>query len=79
MILKRPETWFPELVRQARTKQGLSQWNFAIKHGINISTVRDWEQGLSLPAFEMLSVLIRALGEDADELLEKLGWPVEAI
>lgn len=51
---------------------GLSQWQFSVRSGISISTLRNWEQGRNEPPLELLARLIHALGPHAEPLLERL-------
>lgn len=52
---------------------GLSQWEFSMRSGINIGTLRNWEQGRNEPQIEIVARLIAALGPRAQPPLERLG------
>lgn len=58
---------------------GLSQWEFSMRSGINIGTLRNWEQGRNHPQIEIVARLIAALGPYAQPLLERLGIEVSLI
>jgi len=52
---------------------GLSQWEFSLRSGINIGTLRNWEQARNQPQIEIFARLICALGPRSRPLLERLG------
>lgn len=54
-----------------KVRGSLPQEDFAHKHGLRASTLRNWEQGRALPRLEQAFSLIRALGYDG---LKELGY-----
>jgi transcriptional regulator with XRE-family HTH domain len=57
---------------ELRRTRGLSQPRLAAAAGASVSAVRQWEQVLRLPSFEMAYNLARALGVSLDELAGKV-------
>ena len=55
---------------EARKRTGLSQWQFAIKHGLNPGSYPAWEQGRYHPDLYVALGLMKALGCEG---LKKLG------
>lgn len=52
-------------VKAVREKLGMSQNEFAVKFGIPLSTLRNWEQGRRRPE-AMARVLLRIIDHDPD-------------
>lgn len=66
---------FPDRLRQARDKKGLSQSELAEKTGLQPSAVSHFETGRRSPSFENLKVLSEALQVSTDYLLGRVDDP----
>ena len=53
----------PDEIKAIRKKMGLSQFAFAVRLGIPLSTIRSWEGGWRKPRASGQSLLKRVLGE----------------
>ena len=58
-----------ELVREARTRAGLSQAKLAAAIGTTQSVVSRWERGHDTPRADTLATILRACGYEADVVL----------
>lgn len=70
-----------DLVRQLRTRLGLTQEKFAARLGVTFPTINRWENGRAKPsplALKQLEDLLAALGEDGDDLRAR-HFPKKAI
>lgn len=61
---------FSEKLQAARTAAGLSQPGLAERSGINVSSIRNLEQGRRQPSWEMVQRLVGALGVPYESLAE---------
>lgn len=55
-------------IRNMRKRTGLSQAEFATKYGFNLSTLKKWEQGQSLPTGGAQALLRECAGEPQMEV-----------
>ena len=69
---------FPDLLRQARESQNLSQTDLAEKTGLQPSAVSHFETGKRAPSFENLKRLADALSVSVDYLLGRTDRPVSS-
>ncbi len=53
-----------DLIREARLRAGLSQYELAQRSGRDRSVIARWEQGAVAPSIETLVELVRACGFD---------------
>ncbi len=53
-----------DLIREARLRAGLSQYELAQRSGRDRSVIARWEQGVVAPSLETLIHLVRACGFD---------------
>jgi transcriptional regulator with XRE-family HTH domain len=53
-----------DLIREARLRAGLSQYELAERSGRDRSVIARWEQGAVAPSIETLIELVRACGFD---------------
>ena len=60
-------------VKEIRESTGLSQKNFAEIYNIPISTLRNWEQGINLPAQYIINLIARTLPTINSSLKEIKG------
>lgn len=61
---------FSEKLKAARLTAWLSQPQLAERSGINVSSIRNLEQGRRQPSWEMVQKLIAALGVPYESLAE---------
>lgn len=61
---------FNELLRELRSKKGVTQIELAKAIGVSNGNVGDWERGRSKPGYEALIALARYFEIDAGRLLE---------
>lgn len=61
---------FSELLRELRSKKGVTQVELAKAIGVSNGNVGDWERGRSKPGYEALVALARYFEIDAGRLLE---------
>jgi DNA-binding transcriptional regulator YiaG len=62
------------IIRNLRSRQGLTQEQFAIQLDVNFATVNRWENGHSLPsrlARKQIVSQIESLGSEGEDLLSK--------
>lgn len=62
------------LVRELRSRLGLTQEKFAAKLGVTFPTINRWENDRVQPsplAMKRLEELVRELGDDGKDLLER--------
>lgn len=72
-------TRLPELLREARSRSGLTQTQLARRAGLTQSVVSDYERGRREPSFSTLSRLVAASGLDlAVSLVEPTPRPPRA-
>lgn len=72
LMLEQPEV--AVLVRETRTRLGLSQTKFATLLGVSFHSVNRWEnkQARPLPlALKQLEMLLHQMGEQGEDLLAK--------
>src|SRR5688572_27111350 len=55
-----------ELIRQQREAAGLTQPELAARSGVNLSTLRNYEQGRTTPTWPAMVAIGRALGCSLD-------------
>lgn len=58
-----------ERIIQKRQEKGWTQNDLAIKVGVNIKSVKDWESGVSMPSAKTLVKLCHLLDTTSDYLL----------
>ena len=74
MATKKEDKAVAALVRELRTRVGLSQEKFAAKLGVSFSTVSRWEHHRAMPSplvLERIRELVEKLGERGQDLLEQ--------
>jgi putative transcriptional regulator len=70
----RTTTFKPADVKAVRKKLRVSQTEFALMIGVNVSTLRNWEQGRRVPDGPALA-LLRVASRNPDAVAEALhGW-----
>lgn len=70
-----------DLVRQLRTRLGLTQEKLAARLGVTFPTINRWENGRAKPsplALKQIEDLLTALGKDGDDLRSRY-FPKKAI
>ncbi|MCF8080312.1 MAG: helix-turn-helix domain-containing protein [Desulfobacterales bacterium] len=70
-----PHDDIPRLVRELRSRTGLTQEKFAAKLGVTFPTINRWENGRARPsplAMEKIEALLRSMGERGSDLLAEL-------
>jgi putative transcriptional regulator len=70
-----------DLVRQLRTRLGLTQEKLAARLGVTFPTINRWENGRANPsplALKQIEDLLAALGKDGDDLRSQY-FPKKAI
>ena len=70
-----------DLVRQLRTRLGLTQEKLAARLGVTFPTINRWENGRANPsplALKQIEDLLAALGEEGDDLRSQY-FPKKAI
>jgi putative transcriptional regulator len=70
-----------DLVRQLRTRLGLTQEKLAARLGVTFPTINRWENGRAKPsplALKQIEDLLTALGKDGDDLRSQY-FPKKAI
>jgi transcriptional regulator with XRE-family HTH domain len=55
-------------MKRLREAAGLSQPQAAAAAGVPVGTLRNWEQGLRMPALDAAARLAKAIGVSLDEL-----------
>lgn len=61
---------FAERLKEARTRKGLKQVEFAEMIGVSQKDISRWENGVRTPNIESLISICNTLEVSADELLE---------
>ena len=64
----------PTLIRELRTRTGLTQEKFAAKLGVTFPTINRWENGRAKPsplAMEKIEELRRSMGDNDDDLTKR--------
>jgi transcriptional regulator with XRE-family HTH domain len=56
--------WSADLIREARLRAGITQYELAERTGRDRSVIARWEQGAVAPSIETLVELVRACGFD---------------
>ena len=69
---------FGEKLRQLRERADMTQEQLAAASGVNLWTIRGYEQGRREPNWKGLIVLARALGVPAEEFADCNGNEIEA-
>lgn len=69
---------FSEILKDLRSKAGLSQGQLAKSVGVSPGNVSDWEVGKTKPGYVALAALARFFKVSADYLLELDSTPVKA-
>jgi DNA-binding transcriptional regulator YiaG len=59
-------------VKALRSKLGVSQEDFAGRYGLDVATVRNWEQGRTKPELPA-AVLLQLIERDPDKVVELLA------
>ena len=62
------------LIREVRTRLGLTQEKFAARLGVTLPTINRWENGRTKPsplAIQNLRELISSMGNDGKDLMAK--------
>lgn len=62
------------LIREVRTRLGLTQEKFAARLGVTLPTINRWENGRTKPsplAIQKLQDLISSMGDEAERLLRR--------
>ena len=68
---------FSEILKDLRSKSGISQGQLAKSVGVSPGNVSDWEVGKTKPGYVALAALPRFFGVSADYLLELDTAPVK--
>ena len=68
---------FAEILKDLRSKSGISQGQLAKSVGVSPGNVSDWEVGKTKPGYIALAALARFFEVSADYLLELDGAPVK--
>lgn len=68
---------FSEILKDLRSKSGISQGQLAKSVGVSPGNVSDWEVGKTKPGYVALAALARFFGVSADYLLELDTAPVK--
>lgn len=63
---------FKRVFKQERIKAGYTQESFAISFGVSLDTVRNWEQGRTVPEIKTLEALCAEFGCEPDYLLGRM-------
>lgn len=64
----------PTLIRELRTRTGLTQEKFAAKLGVTFPTINRWENGRAKPsplAMQKIEELLRSMGDNDDDLMKR--------
>jgi DNA-binding transcriptional regulator YiaG len=64
------------IIREVRSRLGLTQEKFAAKLGVTLPTINRWENGRASPsplAMRNLRELIHRMGDDGKDLIEWFG------
>jgi transcriptional regulator with XRE-family HTH domain len=60
---------FSEMLKEAREKAGLTQDALAVRTGLPLRSIQNWEQGHRVPRAEVVLTLAKAVGASAEQLL----------
>ena len=66
---------FSEILKDLRSKSGISQGQLAKSVGVSPGNVSDWEVGKTKPGYVALAALARFFGVSADYLLGLIDEP----
>lgn len=69
-----PNTANAVMVREVRSRLGLTQEKFAAKLGVTLPTINRWENGRAKPsplAIQTIRTLIDSMGHEGEDLMEK--------
>ena len=64
----------PTLIRELRTRTGLTQEKFAAKLGVTFPTINRWENSRAKPsplAMQKIEELLRNMGSNGEDLLKR--------
>jgi putative transcriptional regulator len=64
----------PTLIRELRTRTGLTQEKFAAKLSVTFPTINRWENGRAKPsplAIQKIEELLRSMGDNDDDLMKR--------
>jgi len=62
-----------QTIKEARKALGMTQEQLAKALGVTQGAVAQWENGISHPAYEKLSLIASVLKMSIDELIKKAG------
>ena len=68
------QTDIPTLIRELRTRTGLTQEKFAAKLGVTFPTINRWENGRAKPsplAMQKIEELLRSMGDNGIDLIKR--------
>jgi transcriptional regulator with XRE-family HTH domain len=68
---------FGEMIQKLREQAGLSQSELALKAGVPVRSVQNWEQGHRQPRPMALLPLANALGVSVESLIKSMGAAAE--
>ncbi|MEO1453047.1 MAG: helix-turn-helix domain-containing protein [Pseudomonadota bacterium] len=68
---KRPVS-FPDRVKALRARLGLTQQEFAIRYDLELSTIKNWEQGRRKNVGAAAELLIRMIEKDPEGMAERV-------
>ena len=58
-----------KFIKEIRTKEGLSQKQFALKYGVTYQAVSKWETGKNIPDITILKMMCEEYNMNLDEFL----------
>jgi transcriptional regulator with XRE-family HTH domain len=61
---------FAETLQRLRKEAGLSQSELALRSGMSLDSLRNWEQGRTLPKIDVAMRLAHALGVDCTAFMD---------
>jgi len=70
------------MIREARTRLGLTQEKFAARLGVTLPTINRWENGRANPsplAMRNLRELVNRMGDNGKDLIEWFGAEDEPV
>lgn len=70
------------IIREVRTRLGLTQEKFAARLGVTLPTINRWENGRASPsplAMRNLRELVHRMGDDGKDLIEWFGSEDEPV
>jgi len=73
------EEAFGDVLRELRTKKGLSQESLALEGGLDRTFISLLERGLRQPSLTTIFQLSAALGTQPHELIKKVGSKVRRV